>query len=198
MTTTPRSKKPARAVPPPLPPAVDIEAIAARVTEVTNNIMSKVIQQRDNIIVGQQDAERKLQQAQANVARIESDLRDAERNIMGLGAKMEKRQAKVYGLFSELEHKLAGYKDSDEAKVLALIGQEVTIVGGNQKMVAAGLNEDGEMTCVYEQRDGSIVNVVSASVPPLALRLVNPAKAEPKPASPARKSIPAKRFKKPA
>jgi len=171
------------------------------VTEVTNNIMSKVIQDRDRMIVGQQDAERKLQQAQANVARIESDLRDAERQIMGLGAKMEKRQANVYSLFSELEHKLAGYKDSDEAKVLALIGQEVTIVGGTQKMVAAGLNEDGEMTCVFEQGAGSaFTSIVTVAVPPLALalRLVNPAKAQPKPASPARKSIPAKRFKKPA
>lgn len=91
MTTT-RSKKPARAMPPPLPPAVDIEAIAARVTEVTNNIMSKVIQDRDRMIVGQQDTERNLKQAQATVARIESDLRDAERNIGAIGGKLDKKK----------------------------------------------------------------------------------------------------------
>lgn len=174
MTTTPRSKKPARAVPPPLPPAVDIEAIAARVTEVTNNIMSKVIQDRDCLIVGQKDTERNLKQAQANVARIESDLRDAERSISAIGGKLEKKRDYLERLMDELEQKITGFASSDDAKVLALIGQEVTIAGGTQKMVAAGLNEEGEMTCVYEQAIGVSFTIVTVAVPPLALRLVTP------------------------
>lgn len=174
MTTTPRSKKPARATPPPLPPAVDIDAIAARVTEVTNNIMSTVIKQRDCLIVGQQDTERNLKQAQANVGRIESDLRDAERSIAAIGGKLDKKKEYLERLMEELKDKITGFAGTEDAKVLALIGQEVYIAGGNQRMVAGGLNEAGEMTCVYEQTAAGFTTIMTVDVPPLALRLAPP------------------------
>ncbi len=151
-----------------LPPEVDIEAIAARVTDVTNEIMSRVIGRRtalereiEQLKAVADTCRRSIDQSIASQNQIEGRVREAVRTAENLPKRL------MYEL-DEIQKKVHDWAAGGDAKVVKMIGKMVRVKGGQRAMVASGLDDDGMMLCVYEKENG----IVTVAVPPLSLETI--------------------------
>lgn len=171
MTTTPRPKKAKPAAAAPLPSEVDIEAITAKVTEVTNNIMDKVIRERDKQFAAYTAMGDTISDAKAQVRRLAIDVANMDAQARKACKLAEDMPKKLQLSLEEIQGKLVSFLDTGAGEALSMVGHMVRIKGGKRDMVASGFDDAGYMLCVYEDGD----NVVTKAVPPLALELVQPA-----------------------
>lgn len=161
------------------PVPTDIEAIEARVNEVINAAMSRAINERDALV-------RSYKGATSEADTVRSRIADAAERMNRIDSRVDREEAeslqRIQALREQVEDVLrlvARIKDHRALGCVELVGQQVTIVGGKQRMVAAGLDEDGLMVCLYEHDNA--VGVQEIAIPPQALVLadtrVTPAKA---------------------
>ena len=163
-----------------MPPS--LEAIEERVNAVINSAMSRAISERDRLVRSYQGAtkaadalfermkviEHRLARVEHGAASVEAGALQAVENLKAEVGTVRSILAKVY--------------DRDAEHYAAMVGKRVCIVGGTQVMVAAGLDDDGQMVCVYERAYDSGTEIVSAEVPPAVLVLV-PGQGNPPPAA---------------
>lgn len=162
------------------PPSLD--AIEERVNAVINSAMSRAIAERDRVV---QSYLRSTHAADALLERLrglEHRLANAEHGAASAEARALQSVEDLKVEVGTVRSILAKVCGRDAEQYAALVGKRVSIVGGSQVMVAAGLNDDGEMVCVYERPYDSGTEIISAAVPPTVLVLV-PGQEKPAPAA---------------
>ncbi|GDY37236.1 hypothetical protein ACINB_31280 [Acidovorax sp. NB1] len=167
------------------PIPTDIDAIEARVNEVINAAMSRAINERDALVRSYKDATSKADTMRSRLADASERMSRIESRIHGDDAESLQRIQTLSSQVEDVLRLVARIKDHRAIGCVELVGKEVTIVGGKQRMAAAGLNEDGLMVCFYEHEDA--VGVQEIAIPLQALVLADtqvatktvPAKARP-------------------
>ncbi|MBV7457321.1 hypothetical protein KW843_22765 [Acidovorax sp. sif1233] len=153
-----------------MPPS--LEAIEERVNAVINSAMSRAISERDRLVQSYQGAtkaadalfermkviEHRLARVEHGAASVEAGALQAVENLKVEVGTVRSILAKVY--------------DRDAEQYATMVGKRVCIVGGTQVMVAAGLDDDGQMVCVFERPYDGGAQITSVAVPATVLVLL--------------------------
>lgn len=155
-----------------------IEATKTKVNEVANAAISRVIEAREAAATTMNEAKvsvsqvvRAVENAKRELAEVEHRVGKAIDPLSKKASSMEKRLDDLLDLLrrSEMSAQAAG----------ALCGKRVTLVGGNQKMTAGAMDDDGMIVCYYEVLDGphGAIEIRSVTLHPAALELQEAPKA---------------------
>ncbi|MBD9406281.1 hypothetical protein IB236_13110 [Acidovorax sp. ACV02] len=159
---------------PPNPQTPSLEAIEEKVNSVINAAMSRAISERDRLVQSYQGAIKSADALSERVKGVERRIDDLERNAANVEAGSLQFVAELKEEVGALRSILAKVNDQDAQQFVDLVGKPVRIVGGKQDMVAAGLDDDGLMVCVYERfMEHSYSEIITVAVPPAVLTLVS-------------------------
>lgn len=153
-----------------LPPEVDIEAIAERVTETTNSIMSRVIQKRDDMVAKLEALEGQANRATRTVEACRVEAGHLEARVKKAAEEIARLPGSLRYELDDIQSRLSVIAQSDDAKFTKLVGELVSIKSGSRVMVASGFDDEGRMICVYEEGG----KVHSVAVPAMALQPASP------------------------
>lgn len=170
MATTPKpaAKKTAtKAKPKTVSAKVHLDAIAERVTETTNSIMSRVIAKRDAMVSDIDTLHEKVKGTARAADACSVELADIQSRANGAVKALEQVPKHLEARIAQLEERMSALYASDTEDIAGMVGKLVRIKGGARIMVASGLTDDCMMYCVYEEGG----KIVTASVPPMALEL---------------------------
>ena len=145
------------------PIPTDLEAIESRINEIINAAMSRAINERDALVRSYKGATQEVDTMRGRVA-------DAAERMNRIDSRIDRIQT-LRNQAEDVLSLVARIRDHRALGCVELVGKEVTIVGGKQRMAAAGLNEDGLMVCFYEHENA--VGVQEIAIPPQALVLAD-------------------------
>ncbi len=153
------------------PIPTDLEAIESRINEIINAAMSRAINERDALVRSYKGATQEVDTMRGRVA-------DAAERMNRIDSRIDREEVEALQRIQTLRNQaedvlslVARIRDHRALGCVELVGKEVTIVGGKQRMAAAGLNEDGLMVCFYEHENA--VGVQEIAIPPQALVLAD-------------------------
>ena len=151
---------------------ITLESIEETVNNVINAAMSRAIAERDKLVQSYKgaasnagDVLQRLDLAAKRMDRIESGAARVEASSLQI---IEALKAEAESVLSVL----ASAKACGAGDYADMVGKQVTIVGGQQRMVAAGLDEYGLMVCYWEHKEE--FGVQEKRILPQALVLVPP------------------------
>ena len=160
---------------------ITLESIEETVSNVINAAMSRAIAERDKLVQSYKgaasnagDVLERLDLAAQRMDRLERGAASVEASSLQITEALKAEAESVLSVLAEAKACRAG-------QYAAMVGQQVTIVGGQQRMVAAGLDEYGLMVCYWEHKEA--VGVQEKRILPQALVLADTQVGTTKPAA---------------
>lgn len=150
-----------------------IKQTTKKMNEVANTIISRVIQARESMMAA-------VQPLNDDMRNIRNGVESAKRELLaieGLTDKMNGPIAKsakaLADRIADLEGRFSTLVDMSE-DTLGLIGNRVTLIGGDLKMTAGAIDEDGLVVCYHEDIGPTgRPCITSTAVHHMALKLVS-------------------------
>ena len=150
---------------------ITLDSITETVNNVINAAMSRAIAERDKLVQIYQGSAQEAAAVRSRVADAAEQMNRIEKLIHREEAESLRRMQTLREQAEDVLRLVARIKDHRALGCVELVGKQVTIVGGKQRMVASGLDEDGLMVCFYEHDNA--VGVQEIAIPPQALVLAD-------------------------